>query len=51
MPLFQVPGCRFVDLQYSDTVEERAQLARECGQDLLRLDDIDNTNDIEVLPR
>jgi ADP-heptose:LPS heptosyltransferase len=41
--------CRFVDLQYGDTSEERAALARSLGLVVERLSDIDNTNDLDGL--
>jgi tetratricopeptide (TPR) repeat protein len=47
--LLRLAGCRFVDLQYGDTSEERAALARELGITVERLPDIDNTNDLDGL--
>jgi tetratricopeptide (TPR) repeat protein len=47
--LLRLEGCRFVDLQYGDTSEERAALARELGITVERLPDIDNTNDLDGL--
>jgi tetratricopeptide (TPR) repeat protein len=47
--LFQLPGCRFVDLQYGDTRAERETVARELGATVQRLEDVDNTNDIDAL--
>jgi tetratricopeptide (TPR) repeat protein len=47
--LLRLEGCRFVDLQYGDTSEERAELARELGITVERLPDIDNTNDLDGL--
>lgn len=47
--LFQLPGCRFVDLQYGDTGAERVELERVHGVRVERLDDIDNTNDLDGL--
>jgi tetratricopeptide (TPR) repeat protein/ADP-heptose:LPS heptosyltransferase len=47
--LLRLPGCRFVDLQYGDTGEERAALARDLGLTVERLGDIDNTNDLDGL--
>jgi ADP-heptose:LPS heptosyltransferase len=47
--LLRLPGCRFVDLQYGDTSEERAALARDQGIVVERLGDIDNTNDLDGL--
>jgi len=48
-PLLRLPGCRFVDLQYGDTSEERAAAARGLGVTVERLPDIDNTNDLDGL--
>jgi tetratricopeptide (TPR) repeat protein/ADP-heptose:LPS heptosyltransferase len=48
-PLLRLPNCRFVDLQYGDTSEERAALARDLGIMVERLGDIDNTNDLDGL--
>jgi tetratricopeptide (TPR) repeat protein len=45
----RLPNCRFVDLQYGDTRAERASLAAELGIEVERIDDIDNTNDIDGL--
>jgi tetratricopeptide (TPR) repeat protein len=47
--LLRLPNCRFVDLQYGDTGEERAALARDLGIVVERLGDIDNTNDLDGL--
>jgi len=47
--LLRLPGCRFVDLQYGDTSEERAALARDLGVVVERLGEIDNTNDLDGL--
>jgi tetratricopeptide (TPR) repeat protein len=47
--LLRLPNCRFVDLQYGDTGEERAALARDLGVVVERLGDIDNTNDLDGL--
>ena len=47
--LLRLPDCRFVDLQYGDTVTEREEIARSFGVRVERLDDIDNTNDLDGL--
>ena len=47
--LLRLPNCRFVDLQYGDTGDERAALARDLGIVVERLADIDNTNDLDGL--
>ena len=49
LPVLRLPGIRFVDLQYGDTAEERAELEREAGIAVAHLDNIDNTKDIEGL--
>ena len=43
------PGCRFIDLQYGDTLEERQAVSYDIGVVVERLDDVDNTNDIDAL--
>ena len=48
-PLLRAPGIRFVDLQYGDTRAERELIAREFGVEVLGLEEIDNTNDIDGL--
>jgi ADP-heptose:LPS heptosyltransferase len=48
-PLLRTPGRRFVDLQYGDTRDERLVVERELGVPVERLDDIDNTNDLDGL--
>jgi Flp pilus assembly protein TadD len=48
-PLLRLPGVRFVDLQYGDTLAERESLVRERDLEVLHLDEIDNTNDIDGL--
>jgi hypothetical protein len=48
-PLLETPGFRFVDLQYGDTSAERAALKQKTGIDIVHLDDIDLTKDIEGL--
>jgi ADP-heptose:LPS heptosyltransferase len=48
-PLLLAPGLRFVDLQYGDTREERESIKREFGIEVLGLEEIDNTNDVDGL--
>jgi tetratricopeptide (TPR) repeat protein len=48
-PLLRAPGLRFVDLQYGDTREERDSIKREFGVEVLGLEEIDNTNDVDGL--
>jgi len=47
--ILRLPGVNFVDLQYGDTGEERAAVERETGVAVRRIDDIDNTKDIDGL--
>ncbi len=49
LPVLQVPGFEFIDLQYGDTALERQALALQSGVAVHRLDDIDNKNDIDGL--
>lgn len=49
LPVLQMPNCRFIDLQYGDTSEERAQLADMHGIEVERLPDLDTMNDIDGL--
>jgi tetratricopeptide (TPR) repeat protein len=49
LPVLQLPGCRFIDLQYGDTLAEREALTRETGIVVERQPDIDNFNDIDGL--
>lgn len=47
-PLFQVPGIRFVDLQYGDTVAERQAFTQATGHELLhdtRVDQMQSLDD------
>lgn len=48
-PILQLPGHRFVDLQYGDTTAERAAAMDVLGADVEHLDDVDNTADIDAL--
>lgn len=48
-PLLQLPGLRFVDLQYGDTQQERDAVKREFGINVQRLPDIDTFNDMDGL--
>jgi len=48
-PLFSLPRCRFIDLQYGDTAEERKAVEDEFGVKIERLEEIDNTLDIDGL--
>lgn len=48
-PLLQLPGVKFVDLQYGDTTAEREDLRRRSGIDVQRLPDVDTFNDMDGL--
>lgn len=48
-PLLKKPGLRFVDLQYGDTGAERAAAVRATGSEIVHLDAIDNSKDIDQL--
>jgi tetratricopeptide (TPR) repeat protein len=47
--VLHLPGCRFIDLQYGDTTAEREFVCRETGVEIERVEEIDNTNDIDGL--
>jgi tetratricopeptide (TPR) repeat protein len=47
--LLQLPGCRFIDLQYGETGAEREAVESSLGIRVERLTDIDNTNDLDGL--
>lgn len=46
-PILQCPNCRFVDVQYGDTLADREQVEKETGVRVEHLADVDNTNDID----
>jgi tetratricopeptide (TPR) repeat protein len=48
-PILRLSGCRFVDLQYGDTRDDRAAVAQDLGLTVERFDDIDNRDDIDGL--
>lgn len=48
-PLFGIQDCRFVDLQYGDTKEEREEVRSALGVRVDPVDGIDNTQDIDGL--
>lgn len=45
----RVPGVRFIDLQYGDTVSAREELRQRHGLEITHLDDVDLFNDLEGL--
>jgi Tfp pilus assembly protein PilF len=47
--VLRLPRCRYVDLQYGDTLAERDAVRQAAGIAVERLADIDNTNDIDGL--
>jgi len=48
-PLLQLPGVRFVDLQYGETGAEREAVRRESGIEVLKLPEVDTFNDMDGL--
>ena len=48
-PVLRLPDCRYIDLQYGDTLAEREALRQATGIAVERLEDIDNTNDLDGL--
>ncbi len=48
-PVLQVSGVDFIDLQYGDTHDERHAMQQATGTEILHLDAIDNTHDIDGL--
>jgi tetratricopeptide (TPR) repeat protein len=49
VPLFQIPGLIFVDLQYGDNRQEKDLLKNTFGIEILSIEEIDNYNDIDGL--
>ena len=47
--LLLLPDITFVDLQYTDTSEERASFKDRYGVEILKIEEIDNFNDIDGL--
>jgi tetratricopeptide (TPR) repeat protein len=47
--LLRMQNLRFIDLQYGDTADERAEVEQKSGVRVERLDDIDNTRDVDGL--
>ncbi len=46
-PILQMPGVRFVDLQYGDTAAERAAVEAELGVNIEHIPDLDLREDID----
>jgi Flp pilus assembly protein TadD len=46
-PVLRVPGLRFVNLQYGDTVEERRQAESQPGVNISHLPELDLFNDLD----
>ncbi|MCH7865252.1 MAG: tetratricopeptide repeat protein [Proteobacteria bacterium] len=46
-PLFEVPGVRFIDLQYGDTAQERARFERRTGHRLIHDASVDPMADLD----
>jgi len=47
--ILSLPDVQFVDLQYGDTLEERAAVRESMGVEVRRLEDVDNFHDIDGL--
>ena len=47
--LLRLRGCRFLDLQYGDTLAEREAVECDIGVRVERVSDVNNTNDIDTL--
>jgi tetratricopeptide (TPR) repeat protein/ADP-heptose:LPS heptosyltransferase len=48
-PLLELPGVRFVDVQYGDTAAERKAVESATGTRLLRFDEVNYFNDLDEL--
>ncbi len=48
-PILKLPGIRFVDLQYGDTAEARAEIAHTLGVEIHHLPELDLRDDIDGL--
>jgi ADP-heptose:LPS heptosyltransferase len=48
-PILKLPGIRFVDLQYGDTLAERTAAKESTGVEVCRVEDVDNHQDIDGL--
>lgn len=46
-PLFELSGVQFIDLQYVDSTEDRAEISRLYGAEIRTWDDIDLKNDLD----
>lgn len=49
LPFLSLANVVFVDLQYGDTSNERHEIKKNNGIDIVKVDDIDNFNDIDGL--
>jgi len=49
LEILRIPGIEFVDLQYGDTRKERENIQIQESVHLTRVDEVDNTNDIDGL--
>ena len=47
-PLARIPGIRFINLQYGDTAEERAQFEDETGTTVLDDEHVDQMSDLDA---
>jgi tetratricopeptide (TPR) repeat protein len=49
LPILQVPGLRFVDLQYGDTVADRREAEQRAGMRIEHVPDVDLFDDLDGL--
>ena len=47
-PILEVPGIKFVNLQYGDTSQQRTQVKAEIGIDIFHDEDVDQMRDIDL---
>jgi hypothetical protein len=47
LPILQIPGVKFVNLQYGDTVEDCRVLSEQTGLRIINCDEVDNFNDLD----
>jgi len=48
-PVLRLPDCRFIDLQYGDTLAEREEIERDLGVKVEKLADLDTMKDLDGL--
>lgn len=47
-PVLEIPGIKFIDLQYGDTHQQRQQLQAETGIEIFHDDGVDQLHDIDL---